>query len=436
MDKRAQLSASRPAERPPRAESRPVKEFLQRQLYEPGAEIFREGQPGEYAYLIERGRVEVSALQRGARYVIATLGPGDLFGEMAFLDHRVRSATATAVDETEVVAIGPEQLKQKIKKTDPVLDLLLKVILHRFRSTLRRMLESEQMAPDAHSQTGGLRAVGEETRELAITQIKVAEELRAALGRDEIRVFYQPILSVRGRYIAGLEALVRWQHPVRGLVPPSGFLGLAEDTGLIGPIGRRVLERACHDLVRFQEHVGGLFPELPPLFVSVNVSARQLQDPEQAASLGEVLEQSDIDPALVKLEITEGLLIDNPEAAGVALEGFKRLGVTLAIDDFGTGYSSLSYLCRFPIDTLKIDQSFVQAMSKDHNSLQIVRAITQLAGTLGMDVVAEGVEKPEALSSLREFGCHYAQGYLVAKPLPFQQVLDVLARQSRRQGRK
>ena len=431
MDKRAKLRTTPTTERAPPDDSLGVEDFFQRKLYPQGAEMFREGQVGEYAYLIERGRVEISALRRGKRRVIATLGPGDLFGEMALLDRRVRSATANALEETEVVAISRDQLQRKMKNADPVLDLLVKVILHRFRSTLRRLLESEYVTPDGHSDTGGLRAVGEETRELAITQIRLAEELHAGLERDELRVVYQPIIRLQDGHTAGLEALVRWQHPARGLLSPSGFIELSEDTGLVGPLGRWVLERACRDLAQFQERFGGAFPDLPRLFLSVNISAQQLQDPEQVARLGEVLARSEIDPAQVQLEITEGLLIDDPQAASVALEGFKRLGVTLAIDDFGTGYSSLSYLRRFPLDTIKIDGSFVQAMLRDRNSMQIVRAIVQLAQTLGMDVVAEGVEEREALGPLLEFGCDYAQGYLVSKPVPSDQVLDLLTERIR-----
>ena len=428
LGKQAKLSAKPTTEQPSPDDSRGVEESFQRKLYPLGAEIFREGQPVGYAYLIERGRVEISAIRRGKRYIVATLGPGDVFGEMAPLDRRVRSATATVVDETEVVAISPDQLQRKMKTADPLLELLIKVILHRFRSTLRRMLEGEDPGPHADSETGGSRAAGEETREFAIAQVKLAEELHAALEGDELRLVYQPIIRLRGGYTAGLEALVRWQHPARGLLYPSGFIELSEDTGLVGPLGRWVLERACRDLVQFQERFGGSFPDLPRLFLSVNISAQQLQDPEQVARLGEVLARSDIDPAQVQLEITEGLLIDDPQAASVALEGFKRLGVTLAIDDFGTGYSSLSYLRRFPLDTIKIDGSFVQAMLKDRSSMQIVRAIVQLAQTLGMDVVAEGVENREALGPLREFGCDYAQGYLVSKPVPSDQVLDLLTK--------
>ena len=172
-----QHSGTAAVERSPPDESAPKAAGLQRQRYQRGAEIFREGQPGEFAYLIEHGEVEVSAIRRGRRTIIATLGPGDLFGEMALLDRRTRSATATAVAETEVVAIGRDQLQQRIKQTDPVLELLLKVILHRFRSTLWRMLESENMAPAAFSSSGGLQAIGDETRELAIAQIKVAKAM-------------------------------------------------------------------------------------------------------------------------------------------------------------------------------------------------------------------------------------------------------------------
>jgi Amt family ammonium transporter len=217
----------------------------------------------------------------------------------------------------------------------------------------------------------------------------------------------------RSGRIDGVEALVRWAHPERGLLPPSEFLQEAEDTGHILAIDRWVLREACHQVRSWQKDVSGA----EELSVHVNVSARTLQQPGLADDIAEVLRSSGLAPGHLILEITETTLVLDPQAAATELTQLKGLGVRVALDDFGTGFSSLSHLLRFPIDTIKIDRSFVSAVGRDEQRSQLMQAMIDLGGTLGLRVVAEGIETPDQLDYLRTIGCRQGQGYLFAKPL-------------------
>ena len=247
----------------------------------------------------------------------------------------------------------------------------------------------------------------------AVTLLRLESDLRRALEKDELCVYYQPIVSLASGELHGFEALVRWQHPERGIISPDDFIPLAEETGLILPIGLRVLNDACHQLRKWQQYS----LSNRGLIMSVNLSGKQLTQPDLIERIEEVLHESQIDPWHLKLEITETVVMENPELAAVTLAKLRGLGVRLSIDDFGTGYSSLSYLNRFPVDTLKIDRSFVTSMNEADENLQIVKTIITLAGNLGMQVVAEGVETEEQLEQLRLLKCQYAQGFYFAKPL-------------------
>lgn len=247
----------------------------------------------------------------------------------------------------------------------------------------------------------------------AVTLLRLESDLRRALEKEELCVYYQPIVSLAGRELYGFEALVRWQHPERGIISPDDFIPLAEETGLILPIGLQVLRESCNQLRRWQQRS----PSNRDLIMSVNLSGKQLMQPDLIERIEEVLRESQINPWHLKLEITETVVMENPELAAVTLAKLRGLGVRLSIDDFGTGYSSLSYLNRFPVDTLKIDRSFVNSMNKADENLQIVKTIVTLAGNLGMQVVAEGVESEEQLDQLRSLKCQYGQGYLFSKPL-------------------
>jgi diguanylate cyclase (GGDEF)-like protein len=238
-------------------------------------------------------------------------------------------------------------------------------------------------------------------------------DLRRALADGELEVHYQPVVRTRGQAVVGVEALVRWRHPVRGLVSPAEFIPLAEETGLILPLGRFVLEEACRQIGTWRR----VHPELDGLVVSVNLSPRQFRQVDLDEHVAEALARSGLDAGSLCLEVTEGVMVEDVEAATSTLNRLKALGVTISVDDFGTGYSSLSYLKRFPIDYVKIDRSFVAGLDEKVDS-EIVRSVIRLAAAIGIDVVAEGVENAEQLARLEALGCPLVQGYHVARPQP------------------
>jgi diguanylate cyclase (GGDEF)-like protein/PAS domain S-box-containing protein len=235
----------------------------------------------------------------------------------------------------------------------------------------------------------------------------VERELRLALSRDELELYYQPKVSLRSDEVAGVEALVRWQHPERGLVPPGEFIGIAEETGLILQLGEWVLRTACRQAAAW-----------PGLEMSVNISPAQFRQPDLVQIVRSALEQSGLEPRRLELEVTESVLIQQPDAAAKLLDDLKALGVHVAMDDFGTGYSSLGYLQRFHFDKIKVDRSFIWAIETEPAAKAIVRAVINLANSLGMLTCAEGVETSEQLSALRCEGCSEVQGYLFGKPMP------------------
>jgi diguanylate cyclase (GGDEF)-like protein/PAS domain S-box-containing protein len=257
----------------------------------------------------------------------------------------------------------------------------------------------------------------------AVSRLELDGDLRRAIEREEFVVHYQPIASLGDGRVVGLEALVRWRHPSKGLIPPLEFIPFAEETGLIVHIGRRVLHDACRQLRRWQ-----VAYNQPSLTVAVNVSARQLTDPNFVQDVNQALQVSRLDAGSLTLEITESVLIRDPEAAIGQLRALKAIGVRLAIDDFGTGYSSLSSLQHLPIDTLKIDKAFVDTVAaSNEEGAGVVQAIIRLAQTLHLNTVAEGVEQPDQLARLEQLGCDEIQGFHLSQALPREQVEQLLA---------
>jgi diguanylate cyclase (GGDEF)-like protein/PAS domain S-box-containing protein len=253
--------------------------------------------------------------------------------------------------------------------------------------------------------------------EQALARLDLETELRRAISHGELEVHYQPVTHAMTGQLYGLEALVRWRHPERGLIPPAQFMDLAEESGLVLPMGEWVLEEACAAAVSWNSRHPGT-----RLVMAVNLSARQFQQPDLCAQVRRVLDRTGLDPTLLTLEITETVVMDETETTMATLHALKKLQVRLAIDDFGTGYSSLSYLKRFPVDTIKIDRSFVQGLASSPVDREIVRAVIRLAAAGGMQTVAEGVETPGQREELRRLGCSLLQGYLLSRPAPLARV--------------
>jgi diguanylate cyclase (GGDEF)-like protein/PAS domain S-box-containing protein len=256
----------------------------------------------------------------------------------------------------------------------------------------------------------------------AVKLLQMQNDLRGAIEREELKVEYQPIVSLDTFRITGFEALARWEHAEHGHINPNQFIPVAEETGLIIPIGEWILREACAQTRRWQE----LYPSEQPLTISVNLSAKQFAQPDLIERIERVLLETKLDPLSLSLEITESVVVENVEAATGLLRRLRKLGVGLSIDDFGTGYSSLSSLHSFPISTLKIDGSFVSRMGGQNENTEIVRTIMSLAENLGMDVVAEGVETLEQVTKLRTFGCKKGQGFFFSRPLPAEALESLL----------
>ena len=393
-------------------------EFVSSKIFTAGEEVFRIGDRGRYAYFIESGSVDVSILKNGESIIIAELGVGEIFGEMSMIDDAPRSATVTAITDTEVIRIKRSRFIQPLQSKDPMMDLLLRIVLARFRDA-QRQLSGIKAQPDSVDTSL------EKIRALAFERIHSERELRRGLEDGEFEMHYQPIVALDGGYIAGFEALMRWKKE-DGYISPGEFIPLAEATGLIIELGRFAMETSLEDQKRFLGDFAQTFPDLPTPFMSVNVSGLQLSDMDEIDLLAGIIEQSGADPATVKLEITETLMMEDPDHAADALNKLKALGVLIAIDDFGTGYSSLSYLHQFPLDTLKIDRAFVINMDKSKSSNRIVRSIAHLALSLEMDIVAEGIEEKTQMDDLRELGCQYGQGYFMARPMPAGKIIELI----------
>jgi diguanylate cyclase (GGDEF)-like protein/PAS domain S-box-containing protein len=280
--------------------------------------------------------------------------------------------------------------------------------------------KSEDMIRDAQiamfraqAGTGGDHVIFDrQMHDRAVTRMKLEMELRQALDHHEITVHYQPIVDLDTGRIEGLEALARWETAQGGSVPPNEFIPLAEETGIIFDLEQQILKRVCADIKTWRSGMDGVFP-----FVSVNLSGKELTNPRFARQVGEILEGFDVDPLRLRFELTESSIVQNAAVAADVLAELNALGVLVYIDDFGTGYSSLSSLHSFPIDTLKIDQSFVSGTENRPGNWEIVKVIIGLAKNLGLDVIAEGIETVEQLSAIRELGCHYGQGYYFSRPV-------------------
>ena len=274
---------------------------------------------------------------------------------------------------------------------------------------------------DAKRRGGGrFKAYTVSMRDSIMKTATLHNDLITGIGKNEFVLMYQPIYSVDKGLLKGVEALVRWNHPVKGFLPPDEFIPLAEDSGLIVELGRHLLIMACEQAAQWQER----FPE--PIYVSVNISAKQLRNPAFVPFVQDVLERTALNPAHLALEMTETVLMDRPETTLGILTQLKQLGIRIFLDDFGTGYSSLSYLQQFPVDVIKIDRFFISSLNHGDSGREIVTAIMALAESLNMSVIAEGVEETEQLKSLDSLRCNLAQGFHFARPLPPEAVDSLL----------
>jgi EAL domain-containing protein (putative c-di-GMP-specific phosphodiesterase class I) len=265
-----------------------------------------------------------------------------------------------------------------------------------------------------------------EMRDDLMDRIWMENDLRRALGGKEFRLHYQPILSLNTATLVGFEALIRWQHPTEGLIPPARFIPLAEETRLIIPIGRWVLEESCRQLKEWEDR----YQYDPPLSMSVNLSSVQLTHQEFVEQVELIISEVGIDPSNLVLEITESMIMEDNQITATTISKLRALGVRVHLDDFGTGYSALSYLQRYPIDILKIDRSFIGKINGNGENIEIIKAILNLARDLNMGVIAEGIETECQFDLLKDLNCEFGQGFYFAKPMDFRATESMLASNS------
>ena len=372
-----------------------------------GEPLFHEHDAGRSAFLIESGTVRIVVGSGDDEVVLADLGAGDLVGEMAMIDDAPRTATATALTDAVLLVIDRDHLAERIAQTDPVVRALLGGQLKRYRSMLATMRGHQ--APETSTDLDDLVAIG---------KIRLESQLREALSERRLEVYLQPLLEVSTRRVAGYEALVRWNHPERGMVSPAEFIALAEETSLIVPVGEYIVKESIAALIAMRER--GLRP-LP--FVSINVSPRQLREAGLIESLLDRLAVADLPTSVVKLEITESQVFDTDQATEI-IAACHAAGVQVSLDDFGTGFSNLSHLNTLRFDTVKIDQAFVKEIDTSPRAMAMLEAIVALVHAIGADALVEGIETPFQLSTLERLGVRYAQGYVISKPLTLTQALD------------
>lgn len=401
-----------------------AKDRLRRTLSD-GELLFRQGEAGEAAFVIESGAIEIFSEQEDQRRSIARLGTNDIFGEMALLGDAIRTASAAAIGPTQLLVVTHEHLNERLQGADPLTRHLLRTVVLRCREMLSWMRASNVASSPRLTTPAATHADDEEAadRDLAFRRLRTEQELEAALERREFKLYFQPILRLPERSIAGFEALIRWFKPDHGMVPPAEFIPVAEASTLINRIGLWIVESAVDALLALDAEQP---PQAETLFININLSAKQLSDPALLPALALELKRLEGHRGSLKVEVTESLMIGNVGQAQAFIAGCRALGVPVVLDDFGTGYCSLSYLHLFEVQTMKLDRSFVRGMSVSDASEKVVRGVTHLAHDLNIDVVAEGIERADEAEQAAALGIDYAQGYFFGRPMPLADALKRL----------
>lgn len=367
---------------------------------QPGDFLFRQGDEGGSAFIVESGRVRITAQRRGHELTLNEVGVGEMLGELALLDTGPRTANAVAITACTLTVVTRGHIEERLTRAEPVLRLLVKQAMRH----LRREIDEP--------------SIPNESSPPMIERIRLESELANAIEGGELELWHQPLVNLERHAIEGFEALVRWRSPRRGLVPPGDFIPLAEECGLVVPLGTWVLLEACRALADLRQ-LGA------DKYVCVNVSGRQLEQPGFAKLVSDTLSRTGVPPSRLHLEATEGVLISSAQARQ-ALHECKEIGVVLLLDDFGTGYSSLAYLNQLPFDAIKIDRSFAAKMTEEGDGRQLVVAMLGLAKMLGRGTVMEGIETAAQRDALRALGGAVCQGYFFSRPLPFARLRDAL----------
>lgn len=378
--------------------------------------------------MVEDGVVEVVKETSEGSVTLARLGHGEIVGEMALFDNAPRSATVVAVEETTLLSIDRLQIDAKIRHADPTIALLINTLTNRLRSMQSLVGAPSLTQAVAEPGDGALlsaRAGIEDVRQI----LRFERQLIAGLENDQFFVEFQPIMSLETGDLAGFEALVRWRHPDLGNVSPQRFIPVAENLEAVVHLDREIIARSLSFIAEANQvlnEVCAKTASCPPIHVSFNLSTVRLSDGSVIGDIDAALAEHAVDPAMLKVEVNEQVLIRDAQQAIAILSELRSRGIGVLLDDFGTGYSSLSYLARLPIDILKVDRSFIKAMTRSQQSKTIMASICAMASALGKSVIAEGIEKPEQVQLLADMDCAYGQGYYFAAPMAAQDALNFI----------
>lgn len=383
---------------------------IRRELFA-GEILYNQGEPSDYAWLIERGAMGLVAVHGRRTTSHGVFGAGELIGEVGMLDGSPRANTATAQEDTTLLAIDPDQFRERLADGDPIVRALLDSLLRYKQSVIASFpadvpLPAEDVPCDDAAERSG------------IEKIRMEAQLREALEQGSLEVHYQPIYDIVEARVSGYEALVRWELAGRGPVSPAEFIKLAEETSLIVPVGEYVLDQVIQVMVQLSRNGSGPLPN-----IALNLSARQLVEPGTARAIIERVRDANLPPGMLKLEITESRMLDYEPVSDV-MRHCREHGIPFALDDFGTGYSNLTHLHRLQFEYIKMDQAFARQMFDNERAMAIVEAVVAMAHSLGAAVICEGVETARQLQRLRELHVRYAQGYLIGKAAPATMVIS------------
>jgi EAL domain-containing protein (putative c-di-GMP-specific phosphodiesterase class I) len=372
--------------------------------FKKGEYIFRQNDAGDCAYLIEKGRVQILLSKENAEVPLSIIGESEIFGEMALLDNLNRSASAKAMDDCTLIVVSKDQLLDRVHSADTIVRLLVQLLLKRLRN------QNDHLTQDYNVKT-----LSEDLE--GVNKIRLENKIFDGFKNREFLLYHQPIIDLNTKTVIGSEALLRWQSPTEGMIAPSLFIDLIENSSIIVPVGEWIIEESFRHLKELQK-------KKSDYSLSINISGKQFIHHDFINHLTKMQKKSGIAPQTIKLEMTERILMEGVVVLDT-LQRCRDLGYQISIDDFGTGFSSLQYLAKMPIDFIKIDSSFVQKMQSDHKTEAVVKSIIYLAQTLNIKIIAEGVETEPQMNKLIELGADYGQGYLFSKPIPLDEIILV-----------
>lgn len=374
-----------------------------------GAALFRAGDAAHVAYVVEDGEIEIWIGSEDTPNRVALIGASGLVGEMALLDGAPRSANARATVPSRLLPISRTTIEERLQSADPMLKLLTTTVLAR----LRRMLQAENSA------------INRQTQSDAIKYLRFESQLAAAIRSGGLDLYYQPIVSLQSGEIQGFEALARWPMEDGRFCAPGEFIPIAESSGLVTELTLWAIAQAAADINLFRAAVPDASSGCRHLFMSVNVSGRDLGVPDFERDLVDIWRRAGHPPQALKIEVTESMIMRDPDQARDVLSRLREAGFRIAIDDFGTGHSSLAYLSQLPVTSLKIDRSFVTDIDTNDLKMRIIRSILGIASGLGLETIAEGIETAAECAALARVGTTYGQGYLFSRPAPVDAAVEL-----------